>query len=167
MQTTPRAPVIDPTDSNILLTDVLDTEQKFSDAIMQKSFVDEKREIVYVRSIAWLIWNGYLPKDQESILNNGKRTLDGWLPGHMYVSTRHLERNGMPSFPNDLDYCNIYGHDLEHDVEAWQNTTGFIGMKDHHRMKAMELIFQEALLYFDLLPFTTTDKGPMAQAIRL
>ena len=39
--------MIDPTDSNILLSDVLDTEQKISDAIMQKSFVNEKREIVY------------------------------------------------------------------------------------------------------------------------
>ena len=83
MQTTPRAPLIDPTDTNILLTHVLDTEQKFSDAVMQKSFVDEKREIIYVRPMAWLIWNGYIPKDSEWILNDGKRILDGWLPGHM------------------------------------------------------------------------------------
>jgi hypothetical protein len=40
-------------------------------------------------------------------------------------------------------------------------------MKDHHRMKAMEVIFLEANQYYDLLPFPATDKGPMAQAIRL
>jgi hypothetical protein len=167
MQTTTRATLIDPTDSNILLTDVLDTEQKFSDNIMQKSFVDEKREIVYVRPLAWLLRNGYLPRESEWTLDKGERKLDGWKPGHMYLYSRYLERNGMPSFPQPLDYCNIFGHDLEHDVEAWENTTGFLAMNDHHRMKAMEVIFLEANQLYDLLPFTTTDKGPMAQAIRL
>ena len=96
----------------------------------------------------------------------------GWMATRPYVhvyidSTRHLERNGMPHFPKDLDYSNIYGQDLEHDVEAWQNTTAFLGMKDHHRMKAMELICQEIGLYYDLSSVSGTDKGPMAQLIRI
>ena len=167
MQTTPRAPLIDPTDTNILLTHVLDTEQKFSDAIMQKSFVDEKREIVYLRPMAWLIWNGYIPKDSEWILNNGKRILDMYICTCLQDIWREMECHGMPHFPKDLDYSNIYGQDLEHDVEAWQNTTAFLGMKDHHRMKAMELICQEIGLYYDLSSVSSADKGPMAQLIRI
>ena len=159
--------MIDPTDSNILLTDVLDTEQKFSDAIMQKSFTDEKRDIVYVKSMGWVIWNGYCPRESEWALDKGKRTLDGWNPGHMYLYTRYLERNGMPPFPEELDYCNIYGHDLEFDLEAWENTTEFINMKEKHRVKAAEMIFEEACKHYDMLPFNSNDKGPMSLIIRL
>ena len=65
MQSTTTSSVIDPTHSNILLTPVLETEQKFSDAIKQKSFPDEKREIIYIRAADWLMLNGYLSKDSE------------------------------------------------------------------------------------------------------
>jgi hypothetical protein len=99
----------------------------------------EKREIVYVRPLAWLLTNGYLPLARESewTLDKGERKLEGWKPGHMYLYTRYLERNG------------------------------FLAMKDHHRIKAMEAFFLEGNQLYDLLPFPTTDKGPMAQAIRL
>lgn len=167
MQSTTSSSLIDPTDSNIPLTDVLDTEQRFSDAIKQKSFLDEKRALIYTRPAGWLIFNGYLPREHEWTLVNGKCKFDNWKPGDMYLYTRHLERNGMPSFPQEIDYCNIYGHDLEFDLEAWENTTEFINMKDNHRTKMVEMIYLEACSHYQMSNFPTVDKGPLSVLIRL
>ena len=167
MQSTTSSSLIDPTDSNVTLTDMLDTEQKFLETCKQKSFQDEKRDLVYVKPIAWMILNGYLPRNDEWSIINGKRKLENWKPGHMYLNTRYLEKQEMPPYPHDLPYSNIYGQDLEYDLEAWEHTTDFINMKDNHRTKMVEMIYTEALNHYKMENFPATDKGPLGPLIRL
>ncbi len=73
----------------------------------------------------------------------------------------------MPPFPNERQHCNLYGHDLEYDTEAWENTTEFINMKDNHRAKIVKMIYLEASNQYKMEKFPTTDKGPLSLLIRL
>ncbi len=73
----------------------------------------------------------------------------------------------MPPFPDELNYCNFYGHDLENDMEAWESTTNFINMKDNNGAKIVEMIYLEACNHYKMESFPTTDKGPLSLLIRL
>ena len=67
----------------------------------------------------------------------------------------------MPPFPVDRYYCNIYGHDLENELEAWEATADFLAIKDTHRSKTVGLINAEASALYKLDNFPITDEGPL------
>ena len=167
MQSTIISSLIDPTDTNVSLIDAYDIEQKFWSTTKPKSILDEHRRPIYVKSALWMVFNGYLPRNAEWSLVNGKRQLTGWNTGDLYLNSRHLERHGMPSFPIGRYYCNILGHDLENDLEAWEATADFMAIKETHRAKIVDLINAEASALYKLANFPTTDEGPLGLLIRL
>ena len=81
---------IDPTDSSIQLIDVLKTKHDFREEVKLKSFQDEKREIVYVGPVVWLMFNGYPPRDHKWTRVNGVPWLQGWKRGHLNTYSRFL-----------------------------------------------------------------------------
>ena len=52
----------------------------------------------------------------------------GWNQGDYYMSTRYLERSGMPILPNSFDYASITDEDLEHGMESWEATAELLNL---------------------------------------
>ena len=112
--------LIDPMDINIPLTVVLEKETTLMNRLRQMSYVDEKKEVIYVTSLAWILESGYVPRFQEFTLKNGMYVLENWKQGHLYMGSRHWEKEGLLGFPKELDYCSMTGEDLEYDSLSWQ-----------------------------------------------
>ena len=133
----------------------------------RKKRQDEHRRLIYCKATAWMIYNGYLPRNQEWSLGPDGRELPSWKPGDLYLNSRHLERQGMPPFPKYLEYCNIFGMDLEQDVDSWELTSEFLRTPDQYRTKISELIYAEASKHYRLENFPISDNGPLSLIIQI
>ena len=62
--------------------------EEFTAEAGPKHFQDYKRCTVYVSNTAYVMTNGYLPKEDEMTDNQGVKALDGWVPWMLYHTTR-------------------------------------------------------------------------------
>ncbi len=60
--------------------------------------------------------------------------------------SRHWEREGMPSFPCELeiDYCLMIGEDLRDDPQAWEATGKHIETNTTKLVRIAQMIFDKA-----------------------
>ena len=126
--------LIDPTNSSILLTDVLKNQKDFYEAVKLNILQDEKQEIGYVKHSIWLVFNEY------------------------------LIQQGIKGFPRDLELCNktmeatteILGYKPKHIpkiVETiWAEAQNYIVMtnfpttsKDMEMMRLQETLMQNII----------------------
>ena len=124
-QVTPQAP-IDPLDTKIPLTIVIEKETQLFDRLWQMSLLDDNRKLIYISPFIWIVWSGYIPTDVDLKKNRKDDPyLVGWLYKHLYARSKDWERQGMPSFPRHIEYCSMTGQDLENDHQAWEGAPKF------------------------------------------
>ena len=151
---------IDLCDTKISLIEALRVLQEFKEEVKQKYFQDDKRKTIYVAHLVWLMFNGYIPREHEWTELLGVKTLGGWTAGMLYNSSRSFVRDGQPEYPNELDYCNVQGHDLENSSEAWSATKGVLKTTSVHYPKMAEIISVVIHKYFKMDVFPARDQGP-------
>jgi hypothetical protein len=157
---------IDLCDTKITLPEALKVLQEFTAEVQQKHFLDDKRQTVYVANLVYLMMNGYIPREGEMTDVDGVKTFQGWVPGMLYNSSRSHVRNGQPEYPNELDYCNVQGHNLEYSAEAWSATKGFLKTKSVYYPQMVETITSTMHRYFNLDAYATRDRGTFGELIR-
>ena len=84
------------------------------------------------------------------------------------MGSRHWAKNQEP-FPTDMDYANMWGQDLEHDIKAWEFTTDLCKFNKKPKMakKIITALFEEACKYFDMEKFPSTDTGNFGPTRRM
>mmetsp|Transcript_43280 Transcript_43280/g.90635 ORF Transcript_43280/g.90635 Transcript_43280/m.90635 type:complete len:123 (+) Transcript_43280:275-643(+) len=82
MQTTSHP--IDPVDRNHALTNVVEMEAKLHEILNQMSTTDSKKSIVHFSPLAWLIVHGYIPRDSDFTMTNGKPKLTSSLENFIW-----------------------------------------------------------------------------------
>jgi len=131
------------------------------------SYVDEKKDVIYVTSMAWVAENGYIPRHQEFTLENGAYVLKNWKQGDLYMGSRHWEREGLSGFPKDLDYCSMTGEDLEYDSLSWQAAKDIIQLAPNKLMKITQMIYGECEKVYLMNNYPNSDKGVFGPLIRV
>ena len=71
---------------------------------------------------AWLLQHGYIARSNEFFFEGTTSILKNWKQGDFYMASRHGERDGMPPYHYEIDYCSMTGEDLENDPQAWEAT---------------------------------------------
>jgi hypothetical protein len=51
----------------------------------------------------------YIPRAHDLKVNKDTLMFNGWIQGYLYMGSRHWEREGMPTFPKNLDYFSLKG----------------------------------------------------------
>ncbi len=131
----------DPLDQRIPLVQVIETQVRLLDRLKPMSLQGENKETVYIGSVLWLAMNGHIPRYDEMNKKKGEKLLEGWRQGHLYKASRHWEREGMPTFPRELQYCCMKGQDLEEDDEALEATSAFFKIPQILMAKIVQIIF--------------------------
>ena len=154
-------------DTKVPLTVVLEKETKLMNRLRQMSYVDEKKDVTYVTPLAWVVGNGYIPRHQDTTLENGVYVLKNWKQGDLYMGSRHWEREGLSGFPTDLDYCSMTGEDLEYDSLSWQAAKDIIQLAPNKLMKITQMIYGECEKVYLMNNYPNSDKGVFGPLIRV
>ena len=75
-----------------------------------------------VGPVAWLLQHGYIARSNELVYEGETLILKDWKQRDFSMASRHWEREGMPPYPYEIDYCLMTGEDLENDLQAWEAT---------------------------------------------
>ena len=157
---------IDLCDTKVSLPEAQKALEEFMAEASQKHFLDDKRRTIYVANAVYVMINGYLPKENEMTDNKGTQALDGWVPWILYHNTKTYEKIGQPAYPNELDYCNVQGHDLKYSPEAWAATKGLLLTKSTHYAQIVATISSVLLQHFNLDAYPARDRGTFGPLIR-
>ena len=98
--------------------------------------------------------------------NQGVMALDCWVPWMLYHNTKTYEKIGQPTYPNELDYCNVQGNDLKYSPEAWSATKGLLLTKSTHYAQMVATISSVMHQYFNLDAYPTRDRGTFGPLTR-
>jgi hypothetical protein len=93
--------------------------------------------------------------------------LKDWKQGDFYMTSRHWEREGMPPYTYEIDYCSMTGEDLENDPQAWEATEKLIEMNASKLVRILKMIFNKAAEFLHMTRFPTTDKGIFCLLLRI
>ena len=82
------------------------------------------RDPVSASSVAWLIFNGYVPRIRDHSYQQGRLELPPtWAKGDFYQATRHWESLGLSGYNAQYYYCSLRGDNQEHDLPSWEAMT--------------------------------------------
>ncbi len=113
---------IDPMDTGTKLTAILDRETRFLDQIKLMSLQEGRKTTLCVAPFVWLLQHGIIALSNEFVFEGTTSILKNWKQGDFYMASRHGERDGMPPYHYEIDYCSMTGEDLENDPKAWEAT---------------------------------------------
>ncbi len=65
------------------------------------------------------------------------------------MASRHREREGMPPYPYEFDYCSLTGEDPENDPQAREATGKLLEMNATKLVRMVKMIFDQAAEFFD------------------
>ena len=83
-----------------------------------------------------------------------------------YHNTKTYEKIGQPAYPNELDYCNVQGHDLKYSPEAWSATKGLLLTKSTDYAQIVATISSVMHQYFNLDGYPGRNRGTFGPLIR-
>jgi hypothetical protein len=66
------------------------------------------------------------------------------------MASRHWEREGMPPYPYEIDYCSMTGEGLENDLQAWEATGKLIEVDPTKLTRIVKVIFDKAAEFIDM-----------------
>ena len=115
--------LMDPYDQSIPIEKILGQEKKWIYALNLVSVNVQDRAPVSASNVAWLIYNGHVPKIGNHTYQQGRLELSKtWSMGDFYQATKHWESLGLSGYNAQYDYCSLRGDDLEHDLSSWEAT---------------------------------------------
>ena len=108
---------LDQYDQSIPIEKILGQEKKWMDVVNLVSVNVKDRDPVSARNVAWLIYNGYVPRIGDHIYQQGRLELPTtWTRGDFYHETKHWEGLGLSGYNAYPVCCSLRGDDLEHDL---------------------------------------------------
>jgi hypothetical protein len=125
---------------------------------------------VSVRNVAWLIYNGYVPRIGDHTYQQGRLELPKtWTKGDFIQATRHWESLGfnLSGYNAHHDYCLLRGDNLEHDLPSWEATAQLVRLikKPKTTQRILDLMFKITTEWFDMPRFPSRDGGPWDKGI--
>jgi hypothetical protein len=66
------------------------------------------------------------------------------------MASRHWEREGVPPYPCEMDYCLMTSENLENDLEGWEATGKLIEVNATKLTRIFQIIFDGASEFFDM-----------------
>jgi hypothetical protein len=142
-------------DTTIKLTVVLERETRFLDPVNQLSLQEGEKTTECVTPFLWLLKHGYVALSDEFVFEGTTLILKDRKHRDFYMASRRWEREGMPPYPYESDYCLMTCEDLEND----QATRKLIEVNATKLTRIVEIIFDKASGFFDMTRFPTIDKG--------
>ena len=110
---------MDPHDQSIPIEKVSGQEKKWMDAVKLASVTVKDKDPVSASNVAWLIYNGYVPRIRDDSYQKGRLELQQTLSkGDFYQSTDHWEMLGLTRYNALHTYCSLRGDDLENDLPS-------------------------------------------------
>ena len=111
---------MDPHDQSIPIEKVSGQEKKWMDAVKLASVAVKDKDPVSASNVAWLIYNGYVPRIRDDSYQKVRLELQQTLSKvDIYQATKHWESLGLSGYNAQHDYCLLRGDDLEHDLPSW------------------------------------------------
>jgi hypothetical protein len=106
------------------------------------SLLDDNRKFTYISPFIWIVWSGFIQTEVELKKKKKDDThLVGWLYKDLYMRSKDWERQGMPSFPRQIEYCSMTGQDLENDQHAREETSKFYDIEQKQWTRIVQMIF--------------------------
>jgi hypothetical protein len=154
-------------DTGTKLTIVLERETRLLDQVKLMSLQEGRKTTFCIAPFAWLLQHGFIARSNEFVLEGTTTILKDWKQRDFYMASRHWEREGMPPYPYELDYCSMTSEDLENYLQAWEATGKLIEVDPTKLTRIVKVIFDKAAEFIDMSRFPTTDQGVFGPLLRI